>query len=66
MPPPATHAHPAVNALLARAAPASSAKRRGPGSAEGVRRLIDYQDPAYAALYLDRMARHRRGAATTR
>jgi len=24
---------------------------------EGVRRLIDYQDPAYAALYLDRMAR---------
>jgi indolepyruvate ferredoxin oxidoreductase beta subunit len=23
---------------------------------EGVRRLIDYQDPAYAALYLDRMA----------
>lgn len=24
---------------------------------EGVRRLIDYQDPAYANLYLDRMAR---------
>ena len=24
---------------------------------EGVRRLIDYQDPAYAALYLDRLAR---------
>ncbi len=24
---------------------------------EGVRRLIDYQDPAYAELYLDRMAR---------
>ena len=24
---------------------------------EGVRRLIDYQDPAYATLYLDRMAR---------
>jgi indolepyruvate ferredoxin oxidoreductase, beta subunit len=24
---------------------------------EGVRRLIDYQDPAYAATYLDRMAR---------
>lgn len=23
---------------------------------EGVRRLVDYQDPAYAALYLDRMA----------
>ena len=28
---------------------------------EGVRRLLDYQDPAYAALYLDRVARHRRG-----
>lgn len=27
---------------------------------EGVRRLIDYQDPAYAALYLDRLA-HLRG-----
>jgi indolepyruvate ferredoxin oxidoreductase beta subunit len=26
---------------------------------EGVRRLIDYQDPAYAGLYLDRMARVR-------
>jgi indolepyruvate ferredoxin oxidoreductase beta subunit len=24
---------------------------------EGLRRLIDYQDPAYAALYLDRLAR---------
>src|SRR5256885_6888237 len=24
---------------------------------EGVRRLVDYQDPAYAGLYLDRMAR---------
>ena len=23
---------------------------------EGLRRLIDYQDPAYAELYLDRMA----------
>lgn len=31
---------------------------------EGVRRLIDYQDPAYAALYLDRLAalsRHAEG-----
>jgi indolepyruvate ferredoxin oxidoreductase beta subunit len=26
---------------------------------EGVRRLIDYQDPAYAAFYLDRLARLR-------
>src|SRR5205085_3129704 len=24
---------------------------------EGVRRLIDYQDPAYASLYLDRLAK---------
>jgi len=29
---------------------------------EGVRRLIDYQDPAYAALYLDRLDRLARGA----
>ena len=44
---------PAVAALLARVA-------GFPGHAqalitEGVRRLIDYQDPAYAALYLDRL-----------
>ena len=45
---------PAVAALLARV-------QGFPGDAqtlitEGVRRLIDYQDPAYAALYLDRLA----------
>ncbi len=28
-----------------------------PFAIEGLRRLIDYQDPAYAALYLDRLAR---------
>ncbi|WP_431107264.1 indolepyruvate oxidoreductase subunit beta family protein [Variovorax paradoxus] len=47
--------HPAVRALVERA------QRGFPLAAqdfllEGVRRLIDYQDPAYAGLYLDRMA----------
>lgn len=47
--------HPAVRALVERV------QHRFPLAAqdfllEGVRRLIDYQDPAYAALYLDRMA----------
>ena len=51
--PPAAR-EPAVAALLARVA-------AFPGDAqplitEGIRRLIDYQDPAYAALYLDRLA----------
>ena len=47
--------HPAVAALLERA-------RREHGGAplaiviEGLRRLIDYQDTAYAGLYLDRLA----------
>ncbi|RQH02783.1 indolepyruvate oxidoreductase subunit beta family protein [Paraburkholderia dinghuensis] len=31
-----------------------------PTAIEGVRRLIDYQDPAYAVLYLDRLADLRR------
>jgi indolepyruvate ferredoxin oxidoreductase beta subunit len=44
-----------VQALLDRAA------REQPGAAlplvvEGLRRLVDWQDPAYAALYLDRLA----------
>ena len=47
--------HPEVHALLDRIAalptPANAILR------EGVRRLIDYQDLAYAALYLDRVAR---------
>src|SRR5690606_22257549 len=32
---------------------------------EGVRRLVDYQDPAYAELYLDRMSRVRTWPDTT-
>jgi indolepyruvate ferredoxin oxidoreductase beta subunit len=48
--------HPAVRALVERV------QREFPAAAhplllEGVRRLIDYQDPDYASLYLDRMAR---------
>jgi indolepyruvate ferredoxin oxidoreductase beta subunit len=48
--------HPAVRELVERV------QRDLPGSAhavllEGVRRLVDYQDPAYAGLYLDRLAR---------
>lgn len=55
VPLPAQHAHPAVNALLQRL------RREFPQVAqpvlgEGLRRLIDYQDPAYAQLYLERMA----------
>jgi indolepyruvate ferredoxin oxidoreductase beta subunit len=45
---------PQVRALLARLAgefPAAAA----PMLKEGVRRLVDYQDPAYAGLYLDRL-----------
>jgi indolepyruvate ferredoxin oxidoreductase beta subunit len=48
--------HPAVRALVERV------QRDFPASAqpvllEGVRRLVDYQDPAYAGRYLDRLAR---------
>lgn len=55
-PAPAQPRHPAVAALLARV------QSEFPDSArhlvtEGVRRLIDYQDTAYAGLYLDRLAR---------
>ena len=48
--------HPQVRALLDRIErefPAAAA----PMLKEGVRRLIDYQDPAYADLYLDRLAK---------
>src|SRR6185295_4284036 len=48
--------HPAVRALLARIDgefPVAAA----PLLREGVRRLVDYQDPAYAGLYLDRLAK---------
>lgn len=51
---PAAPRDPRVRALLDRIAkdfPADAA----PVLIEGVRRLIDYQDPAYAALYLDRL-----------
>ena len=47
--------HPAVQALL----DAAHAAYSGDALAiviEGLRRLIDYQDPAYAALYLQRLA----------
>ncbi|HTR11419.1 MAG TPA: indolepyruvate oxidoreductase subunit beta family protein [Paraburkholderia sp.] len=36
-----------------------------PIALEGVRRLIDYQDPAYASLYLDRLAELRRALPDT-
>ena len=45
---------PEVRALLERIAKDFPAEA-GPVLIEGVRRLIDYQDPAYAALYLDRL-----------
>jgi indolepyruvate ferredoxin oxidoreductase beta subunit len=51
---PRSDLHPAVRALLGRIErefPAAAA----PMLKEGVRRLIDYQDPAYADLYLDRL-----------
>jgi indolepyruvate ferredoxin oxidoreductase beta subunit len=52
---PASHANPAVEALLQRLRlrPHDEALRAVIG--EGVRRLLDYQDAAYAALYLDRI-----------
>jgi indolepyruvate ferredoxin oxidoreductase beta subunit len=47
--------HPDVAALLERIR-AEFPEPARPLLVEGVRRLIDYQDPAYAALYLDRLA----------
>ena len=47
--------HPAVRALVERVQREFPAEAQ-PLLLEGVRRLIDYQDPAYAGLYLDRMA----------
>lgn len=47
--------HPDVAALLERVRTQFPADAQ-PLLIEGVRRLIDYQDPAYAALYLDRLA----------
>lgn len=59
--PPASPRSPELRALLERVA-------RFPTPAqdmltEGVRRMIDYQDPAYAAAYLERMERVRAGPA---
>ena len=54
--PPQSHAHPAVDALLKRVHSQFSEAAR-PWLGEGLRRTIDYQDPAYGALYLERMAR---------
>jgi indolepyruvate ferredoxin oxidoreductase beta subunit len=47
--------HPAVRALVERVQ-RDFASPLHPVLLEGVRRLIDYQDPEYAGLYLDRMA----------
>jgi len=48
-------AHPAVQALLDRAAKEHAGDTL-PLVVEGLRRLVDYQDPDYAALYLQRLA----------
>ena len=53
---PAPPRDPLVRALLARVREELPAAAQ-PIALEGVRRLIDYQDPSYATLYLDRLAR---------
>jgi indolepyruvate ferredoxin oxidoreductase, beta subunit len=53
---------PEVVALVARARSAFSLETQ-PIVLEGVRRTIDWQDPAYARLYLDRLARLQAAAA---
>ena len=55
-PMPATAGHPALDALLGRVA------REFPSAVQpmlfaGVKRLVDFQDPAYAGEYLDRIAK---------
>ena len=58
-----TAAHPAVAALLRRAQgehPDAATRRL---VIEGLRRMFDWQDPAWAADYLDRLASLRTGAA---
>ncbi|MBA3479991.1 MAG: indolepyruvate oxidoreductase subunit beta family protein [Lautropia sp.] len=58
-PPPAPQPrHPVVRSLVDRVQKEFPAAAQ-PLLLEGVRRLIDYQDPVYARLYLDRMARIR-------
>ncbi|WP_171016156.1 indolepyruvate oxidoreductase subunit beta family protein [Ramlibacter sp. 2FC] len=54
--PPPQPRDPEVAALLERARSAFPDPAQ-PLITEGIRRLIDYQDPAYAGLYLDRLAR---------
>jgi len=49
----ATRLPPSIAALLDRVARLPAATQ--PLATEGVRRLVDYQDPSYAALYLDRL-----------
>jgi indolepyruvate ferredoxin oxidoreductase beta subunit len=46
--------HPQIRALLERVAALPPALQ--PVVCEGVRRLVDYQDPSYGGLYLDRLA----------
>ncbi len=53
---PRTHPDPRVARLLARLRDEFGDGSRAVAT-EGVRRLLDYQDPEYAALYLDRLAR---------
>lgn len=52
----ATPRDPRVAALLQRVEQGFAVDAR-PVIIEGVRRMLDYQDPGYAALYLDRLAR---------
>ena len=53
---PRRRADPVVAALVSRAT-STSRPRRSAIVVEGLRRTIDWQDPAYAALYLDRLDR---------
>lgn len=58
-----TAAHPAVAALLQRAQSEHVDAATRHLVIEGLRRLIDWQDPAWAGNYLDRLAHLRSGAA---
>jgi len=62
-PQPVTHVprDPVIRALLARVRDELPAAAQ-PLALEGVRRLVDYQDPAYAGLFLDRLARVRQAS----
>src|SRR6185369_16451953 len=58
---PVTPGDPQIRALIERIDSAFPAGARSM-LIEGARRLVDYQDPAYAQLYLDRLARISRPA----